>query len=185
MQTAISAPNGAGQVVGKKELCAQLGWTRPKLDRRLDSDPNFPVRRRGSATGGWEFDIAAVDAYLTGGVLSRTEEPPPAAAVNIEAQPLAREHAAEATARQRRDTVQAQLLEDRLRRQRGELVEAEPLKLKLATAVTKLSSGLNSLPDVLARRLQLPEAAAAVVRQEIEDARRAFFAELRDLLTDG
>lgn len=180
---AAAAP--AKALVGKKELALRLGWSRPTLDRRLDQDPKFPVVMRGTQQGGWAFDPDDVAAYL--GVatfedepddLTFDPEPEPTRA------PAARaEHQGEVTARQRTLTAQAQLLEDRLARQRGDLVEVGPLKLRLATAVTKLSTSLNVLPDTLGRRLHLPETATAIVRQEVEDARRAFFAELRELLT--
>lgn len=179
MQTAISAAAAPAQTVGKKELCAHLKWSRPTLDRRLERDSNFPVRTRGSALGGWAFEIAAVEAYLNTGLLSATDDAPIAAG-----EPAAKaKHQGEATAKQRLTDAQAQLAEDRLRRQRGDLVEVAPLQMKLAAAVTKLSSSLNALPDTIGRRLRLPEAAIGVVRQEVEDARRAFHAELRELLS--
>lgn len=183
-----SAAPASTPLVGKKELAERLGWSRPTLDRRIDQDRNFPVAMRGNQQGGWGFDLDEVKAYLGDG---QAVFAAPAAEPVIEPEPAiaaasARvEHQGEATARQRRDTMQAALFEDRLRRQRGELVEVEPLKMKLGTAVAKLSASLNGLPDTLGRRLRLPENAIAVVRQEVEDTRRALFAELRDLLTDA
>jgi phage terminase Nu1 subunit (DNA packaging protein) len=50
--------------IGKAELAKALRWSRPKLDRRLDEDANFPVIKRGQRGGGWEFELAAVLAYL-------------------------------------------------------------------------------------------------------------------------
>ncbi|WP_374572552.1 hypothetical protein [Phenylobacterium sp.] len=186
--TAQAVAGEAPRIVGKKQLCGLLGWSRPTLDRRIDQDAAFPIRQRGDQRGGWEFDAADVFAYLG------LDDPPPAidddgdeamadAPAPEQPAPLARvAHQGEATARQRRDSVQAALLEDRLRKSRGELVDAADLKIALSTAVTKLATSLNALPDILVRRLSLPESAGLVVRQEIEDARRAFFAQLRDVL---
>lgn len=173
--------------VGKTELCEALGWARSTLDRRLLSDGNFPVRKRGHRGGGWEFDLAAVKTYLglatPAAPLAPTESPPPAPppAEVISIAPRA-EHQGEATARQRRDSLQAELMADTLRRKRGELVEAAEMRMVLSTVIAKLGQGLNGLPDVLTRRLSLPETAAPVIRQEIEDLRRAMVAELRGTL---
>lgn len=49
----------------KNRLAGALGWTRPRLDRRLRHDPDFPILARGDRRGGWEFDLAAVSAHLT------------------------------------------------------------------------------------------------------------------------
>lgn len=51
-------------VVGKKALCACLGWSRPALDRRLRRDKNFPVLHCGRAGDAWRFDLSAVVAHL-------------------------------------------------------------------------------------------------------------------------
>ena len=173
-------------IVGKRDLCERLGWSRPTLDHRLKVDPSFPVRTVGDRSGGWEFEVETVEAYLQGRPrLAIDIDDEPEAAEVVPLPPGRMQHDGEATARQRRDTVQAQLMEDRLRKQRGELMETAEVKAALATAVTKLSTALNALPDVLARRLGLPEASASVMRQEVEEARRQFFGELRSLLTDG
>jgi len=50
--------------IPKIELCAALGWSRPKLDRVLARHPDFPVRTRGTQRGGWQFDLPEVIAYL-------------------------------------------------------------------------------------------------------------------------
>jgi hypothetical protein len=60
------------QTVGKKELCAHLGWSRSRLDRVLERDPNFPVVSRGDQQGGWSFGTGAVDLYLARGAAGVT-----------------------------------------------------------------------------------------------------------------
>ncbi|MBN3848360.1 hypothetical protein G3N58_16200 [Paraburkholderia sp. Ac-20342] len=50
--------------IDKKQLCEALGWSRPRLDRRLAEDADFPVLRRGNRGGGWRFDLGAVIAHL-------------------------------------------------------------------------------------------------------------------------
>jgi phage terminase Nu1 subunit (DNA packaging protein) len=170
----------AKRLVGKKQLCEELGgWSRMKLDRRLEADPDFPVETRGTQAGGWTFDVDAVKAYL-GALPPEAEDD-----VATPAPPAKVLHQVEETARSRLNAAQAQLAEDKLRERRGELVEAQPLRMALAEAVTKLGAGLNGLPDTLVRRLNLPETMAAVIRQEIDGLRRQLHVSLRDVLTDG
>jgi hypothetical protein len=59
-----SQPPKSGEIVDKKQLCERLGWSRPKLDRRLRADENFPVLRRSNRSGPWQFDLDAVVAHL-------------------------------------------------------------------------------------------------------------------------
>ena len=145
-----SAPKASGvtrgritpEIVGKAALCEALGWTRPRLDRRLESDAAFPVAKRGTRAGGWEFDVAAIKSYLSGAqpkkaapaderpaarVDARTDagNPYPGAKYSVVPPPGVEPivHSGEQSARQRRDAVQAEILEDKLRRDRGELVQ--------------------------------------------------------------
>lgn len=168
----------AARVVGKKQLCEILGWSRSRLDRRLDADPKFPVSARGGQAGGWAFDVAAVEAYLAAGDPGAAPASEPEAA----AAPARAAHLGEETARQRLNTIQAQLAEDKLRERRGELVNAAEVKMALAEAVTRVSTSLNSMADVLVRRLNLPESAGPVIRQEIDQARRQLVHGLREFL---
>jgi phage terminase Nu1 subunit (DNA packaging protein) len=180
----------APRIVGKKALCAEvLHWSRMRLERRLEADPEFPVVRRGTQAGGWAFDADAVLAYLGASV----DEPEDAAPVKVAHQPedaapaapVKVVHQAEETARSRLNAAQAQLAEDKLRERRGELVEAAPLRMALAETMTKVTTGLNSLPDVLVRRLNLPATATEIIRQEIDGVRRNLVLGLREQLGDG
>lgn len=62
-------------VVGKKALCAHLGWSRPALDRRLLWDKNFPVLHCGKAGDAWRFDLRAVVAHVESSS-GRRDRPP-------------------------------------------------------------------------------------------------------------
>lgn len=166
------------RIVGKKQLCEALGWSRMKLDRRLDDDDMFPVVTRGTQSGGWEFDVDVVEAYLE----PEIEREEVAEDLNSPAGIAAR---AELTARQRRDLAQAQLHEDKLRRLRGDLVEVADLRMALSEAVTRTSTSLNSIAETLVRRLKLPETAIPVIQQEVDEVRRQLVAGLRAVRTDG
>lgn len=176
MSEAAVAVDADKRVVGKKGLCEALGWSRMRLERRLESDPLFPVEKRGTQAGGWEFDVDHVLEYL-GAALDDDDEEDDAP------RPARVQHAAEETARSRLNQAQAELAEDKLRMRRGELVEAEPLKMALSDAITRLGAGLNSLPETLTRRLNLPESAGPIIRQEVDQLRRQLHVKLREVLT--
>ncbi|QTO19586.1 hypothetical protein [Burkholderia seminalis] len=59
-----SRPENRREIVGKKALCARLGWSRPALDRRLQRDASFPVLHCGKQGEPWRFDLPAVIAHL-------------------------------------------------------------------------------------------------------------------------
>jgi hypothetical protein len=207
-------PESVTPVVGKAGLCAALGWARPRLDRRLESDAAFPVAKRGTRAGGWEFDVASVQAYLAGASRQSVNEPArdkkPAAPTDAEkpvdgarvdsrvdvgnpypgakysvvppagVEPVV--HAGEQTARQRRDAVQAEILEDKLRRDRGELVRVEEMRQVLNTMLAHLGKALDRLSDQVVERLGLPEENTVDIRSVTDDMRRTMADELRGLL---
>ena len=201
-----SAGSVTPEPIGKAALCAALGWTRPRLDRRLDSDGNFPVAKRGTRAGGWEFDLAAVRAYLAGepqiempmtapaapkpkpnseGRAPIDSRAPMAAPKFTVVPPAGTEpvvHAGEQSARQRRDAVQAEILEDKLRRDRGELVQVEVMRQVLNTMLAHLGKGLDRLSDQVVERCGLPEECADQIRVVTDDLRRTMADELRVLL---
>jgi phage terminase Nu1 subunit (DNA packaging protein) len=164
---------------GKSHLCKFLNWSRMKLERRLEGDAAFPVEKRGTRAGGWVFDFDAITAYL------QPEGEPEAPATPEPAAPTKFGHSGEETARQRRDAAQAQLLEDKIKRSRGELVEVAELRMALAEGVARMASGFNKLPETLARRLNLPDSAIPVIRQELDDARRHLVTSMRNLKVDA
>lgn len=199
----------AGKTVGKKELAEALGWTRPKLDRRLESDAGFPVVTRGTKAGGWEFDLAAVRAYLDPEEAppppprparprpaDRKPAPPPPPVFDLDLEdeedpPVPRrrqgpaQHAGEATAKQRKDAAQAAMIEDKLRLSRSELVEAEEMRTVLATMLSHLSKGIDGIPVLMVKRLGLEEDAMPVLREIVDDLRSQMVLNLRKAMRDG
>ncbi|MDN7906219.1 hypothetical protein QZM18_19165 [Burkholderia diffusa] len=170
-------------LVSKSALCRLLGWSRPKLDLRLETDPHFPVASRGMKGGGWRFDTAAVMAYLSGGAVLPAESteydasPPPYGGL---ARAATVEHRGEHSARQRRDAVQAEILEDKLRRDRGELVQTTEMRL----VIQRLQSGINKGLDRLCHQiveLTGVSGADAVVCELVDELRDMMEADLRPL----
>lgn len=191
-------PAGSDGLIGKAALCEALGWTRPKLDRRLEGDENFPIAHRGTRAGGWEFDLATVRAYLEGAprrAPSKSVSPTaPAASENGNPYPGARYtvvppagvepvvHSGEQTARQRRDAVQAEILEDKLRRDRGDLVQAEVMRQVITKMLVHLGKGMDRLADQVVEKLGLPEESADSIRELTDDLRTTMVDELKVLL---
>ncbi|NML43504.1 hypothetical protein HHL11_07075 [Ramlibacter sp. G-1-2-2] len=188
MTVAIEQQRGA---VGKAELAEALGWTRPRLDRRLQQDAQFPVQQRGSRAGGWEFNLAAVLAYLGETQDGARAEPSgrPQLAGRATAPTEGRrvaapgvQHHGELTASQRHKLAQARLLEDKLEQSRRALIDAEEMRLVVGTMLAHLGKGLDGLPDAALRRLELPEEARPVLQALVDDLRRNVVADLKGLL---
>jgi phage terminase Nu1 subunit (DNA packaging protein) len=173
--------------VGKSALCQLLGWSRPTLDLRLDTDQLFPVATRGVKGGGWAFDPAAVMAYLAGG--ASTSEGAAgtlcrAAGAKYSTAPVASGdpvmHAGEQNARQRRDAVNAEILEEKLQRDRGELVVAEDMRKVVTILQASINEGLDRLCRQIVTRLAISEA-EAIMHELVNELRDAMAAELRPL----
>lgn len=197
-------PVGTDGLIGKAALCEALGWTRPKLDRRLDSDEKFPIAQRGTRAGGWAFDLSAVRAYLASGsrksaaksgelhgqrgdrtpAQESTSNPYPGAKYSVVppagVPPI--EHTGEQSARQRRDAVQAEILEDKLRRDRGDLVQAEVMRQVITGMLAHLGKGMDRLADQVVEKLGLPEESADSIRELTDDLRTTMVDELKVLL---
>jgi hypothetical protein len=180
----------AGKIVGKSELAEHLGWSRPRLDRELGRNPNFPCISRGDQSGGWKFDLKAVDGYLAGGTSRKPERKPPAIDTrqlrDVVAPPLpaprrtevpqpaprrSAHHSGEATARQRKDEADAALREDKLKVLRGELVDKGEMQQKLADVMAGLAHDLDMLPEQIVKVGGLPEDAAPGLRAMIDQIR--------------
>lgn len=171
-------------MIGKAELAKALGWSRPRLDRRLETDRHFPVANRSP----WQFDLAAVKAYLDppavpsiGQIIDRAQladlVKPPAPA------PPSARHRGEATARQRKDEADAQLKELKLQQQKDQLVSRAEVTAAVATMLTVLGKSLDGLPDAICRMLGLPDAANPVIREQVDDMRRAAVGDMLNSLT--
>lgn len=186
MRTAAASVAVDTDLVGKKALCEVLRWSRPTLDARLNTDANFPVRQRGTRGGGWAFSKTEVLAYLAGAAHA-----PPAAVSDEEsggadvlpfvapAAGVRAEHKGEASARQLRDQAAAEWTLDKLRRNRGELVEAADMRDVLSTVLTKLRTSITSLPDAMVKEFGLSERTGYAMKARIEAALRAAVLELR------
>lgn len=137
--------------------------------------------------GGWAFDPAAVMAYLAGpspsagapnlstatGVVAEYSSDPVASGDPVM-------HAGEQNARQRRDAVNAEILEEKLQRDRGELVVAEDMRKVVTILQASINEGLDRLCRQIVTRLAIPEA-EAIMHELVNELRDEMAAELRPL----
>lgn len=187
-----------GATIGKQELAGALGWSRPKLDRELKRDANFPVESRGDQSGGWRFDLAKVRAHLGGVPAPNSEKKPPAIdkaqlrdavkppssipPLPVPAPRRSAHHAGEASARQRKDEADASLKENKLRIENGELVPRAELRQQLAHLMVGLGHGLDTLPEKIAKLCGLPDDAVPGIRAAIDEIRREMVTTAQPLL---
>ena len=197
--------DGMAATIGKKELAAALNWSRPKLDRELLRNRNFPVVSRGDQSGGWQFDLEAVRAYLNGAPAPAPDTKKKAAAKtppaidkaqlrDAVAPPLpapspsprrSAQHAGEASARQRKDEADAGLRELKLEVERGKYVLREEVRQVLISIFAGLGNDLDALPEEITKRCDLPESLAETIRALIDEARRTMAKRAESLLGDG
>ncbi len=78
--------------------------------------------------------------------------------------------------------VQAEILEDKLRRDRGELVQAEVMRQVITKMLVHLGKGLDRLADQVVDKLGLPESNADEIRDLTDDLRATMVDELNVLL---
>lgn len=185
MQAAQASAPPAAQVVGKKQLCEIIKWARPTLDKRLAQDPLFPVLSRGGPGGGWAFDVAKVMRYLEGASAARIEEPAEDEERVVTFRPAGQTQTkAEESASARLKAAQAALSEDKLRRARGELIEAAPTSQVLAELMVNLRSELLNIPDQVGRDLDLSDRAIALMKRQVENALRTAVRTLKQKLAE-
>ncbi|GAB2912881.1 hypothetical protein GCM10027093_58990 [Paraburkholderia jirisanensis] len=176
--------------VTKSALCRLLRWSRPKLDLRLDTDAGFPVLQRGVKGGGWRFDPDAVVAYLEGescsgeGLAVESELGLRAKATPAPRQRSPIAHAGEETARQRRDVVQIEILTDKLRHDRRELVQVDQMNCMLSLMLKHIDDSLDALTSQLSVKLKVSADGEAAIHDLINDLKKAAALELRSLTDD-
>jgi hypothetical protein len=185
---ALGRRSMSSTIAGKGALCAALGWTRPRLELRIESDPNFPIKRRGRLNGtgvnAWEFDIEAVKAYLGGYANAPGDSSQPAEGEALRNNAEAAGGAfdvRERSARQRRESAQAGLLENKLLRQNAALIDRADLEAIMATFTQHIEAGIEGLPAMIAERLGLDDEQLENIRPLTDDLTAKMRADLRPL----
>jgi phage terminase Nu1 subunit (DNA packaging protein) len=178
-------PLGAAPVlVNKAEVAGILGISLPTLAAWIARYSDFPVYERGANGREWRFDAAAVRAWE----LSRREAEArdEAARRDLLAQfalPLTDPgDAATGDGVASLEEIRRIRESDKLRLERGFLVDVSSLRQQLTAAVTKWNRATHATLRQAARDLNLPDAVARELQARLADAQTQF---LRDLRADA
>lgn len=176
--TAAVAVTGPVTWVSKRELSKHLGCSKPTIDALIDRYPEFPIVARGSNGLAWRFDLAAVTAFLQA---RRAEEARTEAARNEQlAEQLAQltlpglgpePEERGYSPREKKTEIEAELLRDKLARDRGELVPAAEVSAALKAAFALLGSRLEVIVPQVAADHHLPPVVTAALVARFEVAR--------------
>lgn len=188
-------------VIGKKELAARLGWSRHRLDRFLKTHPGAPVRKIGDQSGGWEFVWEEWVAHLGFEPDANSSSTPKAidleqlrdavkpatqpATVHREAAPRRASHGGEASARQRKDELDGDLKELKLKAAAGEYLKADITYQKFAAVIASLAASLDAAAPEVVRQTELAPEMEAVVRAIFDRLRSEMVDQAERTLRDG
>lgn len=161
----------------------------PTLRALIKRYDDFPVVERGAKGVPWQFDPAAVIAFVRA---KREEEAAASAAkdellaqVSLPLEEVVPPEERGLSASDRLKNAQAMLKEDEVARQRGFLILKTDLRIALTEAWGQLGQGLQAIPAVVGRRHNLPDAVVRDIRGLIAAQQRAIHAKLADLLQPG
>jgi len=168
-------------LVDKAGLCAFLGRTYPWLARYLKLHPNAPVVRWGNRGGGWLFSKRAWAAEMDMDAPARAPAAPasaidlaqlrdavkpaepPSVSQPIEA-PRRASHGGEASARQRKDELDGDLKELKLKAAAGEYLKADITYQRFAAVIASLAASMDAAAPEVVRQGNLAPEMEAVVR---------------------
>lgn len=172
--------------VNKRELAKALGCSAPTLDNLIDRYADFPIESKGSNGRSYAFDPEKVKAFL----VRKKEEELAAGRARMELLdqvqlPLLAQigggsgtESPALTPGQQLQTIKAARELDKLGVERGQLVETARLRPALERAFGKVAEVLDSLPNQLARRHNLPPSVISAVRETIAQERRRLHEQL-------
>ncbi|GFZ80815.1 hypothetical protein GCM10011497_06660 [Elstera cyanobacteriorum] len=174
------------RIVNRSEMARILEVSEPTLDRMMDR--GLPVLQRGGNGKPYQFDVEAVIAWARD---DAEREEAARSAREADINQLAMDLNGGATAeiegvspglsgKARIDAINALLLQDKLAKQRGELVPVEDVRADYQAMFARLRQRLLSLDTLLTRSAGLTPAQAAIVRQDM----RALLVELAMQIAD-
>jgi phage terminase Nu1 subunit (DNA packaging protein) len=174
-------------LINKRGLARMLGVSIPTVSEMLDRYPDFPVEVRGRVGLKWQFNAADVQAFLAG---KRAEEAATAGATRVAflAQASSRLEkagpgaATSGSAQERLAHARALVAEDKLARERSQLVRVDDLRTKLGPVFAKIGEWMQTLPADCAAHYNLSDAVVGDMRARISAEHRELYAQLKDWL---
>lgn len=169
-----------GTTMTAGEMCKALGWTWRHMKRdMIDQDASFPVLRRGAEGHAWLFDVPAVLDYLIARDeaaiaerAQRAEQMARLSGIGLKAVSES-DRPGGLSIDELRVATQALVTVTRMKREQGELVPAEPVRLFFQDYHQHIQQEILGLLSRIDGPGQLP----AGIRQAIED-------DMRNLLVD-
>lgn len=178
----------AQRVCNLSELAFVTGVSATTLSKWAREQSDFPVAERGSNGRAYQFDAAAVQAWIDNHKAEADAEAEARQAQlalwradmygddpNPEHRPL--------TASERKAEAEAALAEDKVRRLRGELVELAPLEVCLTQALVELRNALSQVAAEVAREHGLPRETRIAMQNAVEHRMNAFADQIGDPAT--
>ena len=174
-------------LINKRGLARMLGVSIPTVSAILDRYPDFPVEARGKVGLEWRFNTADVQAFLAG---KRAEETATASATRDTHFAQASSRLAKAdkgaapvlSAQERLTYARALAAEDKLARERSQLVRVDDMRAKMGPVYSALGAFLQSVPAKWAERYNLSPEVVRDLRARISDQHRELYDSLKDLL---
>lgn len=176
--------------VNKGELARILGVSKPTMSAILDRYPDFPVEQRGGLGQEWQFDPKMAKAFIA--AKKAEEDEANAAKSELLAQcslPLDElvpeaEAPKALSAVERMQHAKAMLVEDKVAKERGFLVQTTEMRMRLSPVWAALGQFLQGLPGEMGQRYNLPLDVIRDMRKRISEIQREMHAKLGDLLTE-
>ena len=176
-------------VVNQEEMAKALRISVPTLRALIRRYADFPIRQRGGRGVAWQLDPAEVMAFVRA---KRAEEAAVSAAkdellaqISLPLEEAVPPEERALSAGDRLKNAQAMLKEDEVARQRGFLVMKTDMRVTLTEAWAQLGQGLQSIPAIVGRRHNLPDAVVRDIRSLIAAQQRAIHARLAEFLQPG
>jgi phage terminase Nu1 subunit (DNA packaging protein) len=148
--------------VNLTELASVTGVSANTLRGMMRDHEDFPIVSRGSNGKDYTFDVEAVKAWMdalaerqAAANAARRDELAEMQASLFGDGPAADENGRVLTAKERREAIEAELAEIRLRSVKGELVQVADMEQTIEAAFQYLRGELLALPDAVARELEL------------------------------
>ena len=170
--------------LNKAELAEVIGCSLPTIDKLLRRHADFPVVKRGGNGSQYEFDPAAVTAFLTGIEEARIR-------AGAERDDLMQQYVLPGTdlPEDRGLTPSAQLTLAKLRilqrdeqKEAGFLIETSRVRATLTQTFATLTSATDAAIRQVCRDNHIPEPTIRAIEARVNEAKRRAVAELAALL---
>jgi|GEM_PF-3174064 len=160
-----------GKLWSREETARVLSWSLPKFDRSRHA--GLPCRREGKNGRSYGYYFPEVFAWVSGAEAKEEAERKQREADQAQAEMAllggnAKDDRAGLTADQRKRLYETELVEMKVRRERGELVDARELLARDEKLLGDLGKFLQSLPEAIGRELELDLGVIGALQEKID-----------------